>query len=261
MPPYASGPGCSGIRTGGRRACRATIKRRADEMEHNAAQVFQKIHDEKGWHSQESVSGWGSELKNTAQIIRELPGLLGRFGVRSMLDAPCGDFNWMRHVDLDGIDYIGADIVQTLVTANQATWTTPSRRFVHLDLLRDPLPDADLILCRDCLFHFSHADVFRAFERFSATKARYLLTTTFIYRSYPRNANIATGQWTPINLEMAPFDLDPPLTLLVEGSNESIIYGPDIGTVPMSDRCLGLWSMDSVRERLRRPLPDLQGAQ
>lgn len=127
-------------------------------MEHNAAQVFQKIHDEKGWHSQESVSGWGSELKNTAQIIRELPGLLGRYGVRSMLDAPCGDFNWMRHVNLDGIDYIGADIVQTLVTANQATWTSPSRRFVHLDLLRDPLPDADLILCRDCLFHFSHAE-------------------------------------------------------------------------------------------------------
>ncbi|AKM03118.1 class I SAM-dependent methyltransferase [Burkholderia pyrrocinia] len=230
-------------------------------MEHDTAQVFQKIHDEQGWHSEESVSGWGSELKNTAQIIRELPGLLRRFGVRSMLDAPCGDFNWMRHVDLDGIDYIGADIVQNLVTANQATWTAPNRRFVHLDLLQDPLPDADLILCRDCLFHFSHADVFRAFERFAATNARYLLTTTFIYRSYPRNAEIATGQWTPINLEMPPFDLDPPLTLLVEGSNECIIYGPDIGTVPMSDRCLGLWSMESVRARLRRrPLPGRRSA-
>ncbi|AOJ80867.1 MULTISPECIES: class I SAM-dependent methyltransferase [Burkholderia] len=227
-------------------------------MENDASQVFQKIYDEKGWHSQESVSGWGSELKNAAQIIRELPGLLRRFGVKSMLDVPCGDFNWMRHVDLTGIDYIGADIVPDLVAANQQAWAAANRRFMHLDLLHDALPQADLILCRDCLFHFSHADVFRAFERFANTSARFLLTTTFVYRTYPRNADIVTGQWTPINLEMAPYDLDAPLSLLIEGSHESIIYGPDIGVVPMSDRCLGLWDMDSVRKRVRRRAEELQ---
>ncbi|QCP54412.1 class I SAM-dependent methyltransferase [Trinickia violacea] len=221
-------------------------------MDNNSAQVFQKIYDEKGWQSQESVSGWGSELKNAAQVIRELPGLLRRFRVNSMLDVPCGDFNWMRHVDLTEIDYIGADIVPDLVEINKRTWAAPSRRFVHLDLLRDTLPEADLILCRDCLFHFSHVDVFRALERFADTAARFLLTTTFVYRTYPRNADIVSGQWTPINLEMAPYDLDPPLALLIEGSHESIIYGPDIGTVPMSDRCLGLWDMEIVRKRIRR---------
>ncbi|WGY71056.1 hypothetical protein KEC55_29085 [Burkholderia cepacia] len=51
-------------------------------MDHDAAQVFRKIHDERRWHSQESVSGWGPQLNNTAQVIRELPGLLRRFGER-----------------------------------------------------------------------------------------------------------------------------------------------------------------------------------
>lgn len=222
-------------------------------MDNKTTDVFGKIYLARGWHSQESISGWGSELRNTERVIRELPGLLARFGVRSMLDLPCGDFNWMRHVNLDGVDYIGADIVESLVAANRATYGEgPGRCFLHLDLLRGPLPDADLILCRDCLFHFSHEDVFRALARFAGTRARYLLTTTFTYRSYPRNANIETGQWTPINLEMAPFDLASPLALLIEGSHESIVYGLGSGAIPMYDRCLGLWDMAAVRARLAR---------
>jgi SAM-dependent methyltransferase len=217
----------------------------------NVTEVFEKIYRERGWHSGESVSGWGSELRNTREIIRELPGLLRRFGVTSVLDVACGDFNWMRHVDLGDIDYTGADIVADLVRMNQVAYGTRHRAFIHLDLLHDPLPDRDLILCRDCLFHFSRADVFRALERFAQTGARYLLSTTFAYRSYPRNADIVTGQWTPVNLEMEPYRLGAPLALLIEGSNESIAYGPKFGTVPMSDRCLGLWDMQGVRERMR----------
>ncbi|CAM2197964.1 Methyltransferase type 11 domain-containing protein [Paraburkholderia kururiensis] len=224
-------------------------------MDRTAAEVFQQIYQDNGWRSTESVSGWGSELQNTAQLIRELPPLLRRLGVTSLLDVPCGDFNWMRHVDLVGLDYTGADIVPGLVAANQQAWATAHRRFVHLDLLRDPLPGAELILCRDCLFHFSHADVFRALQQFARTPARYLLTTTFTYRSWPRNADIVTGQWTPINLEMPPYCLDPPRALLIEGSHETISYGTDTPPVPMHDRCLGLWDMDAVRTRLMRPFP------
>ena len=218
----------------------------------NTSDVFLKIYRERSWPSAGSVSGWGSELRSTGQIIRELPGFLRRFFVRTMLDVPCGDFNWMRHVDLDGIDYIGADVVSDLITTNQAAYGSAHRRFLHLNLLSDSLPDCDLIFCRDCLFHFSHADVFRAFETFAKSRARYLLTTTFTCRTYPRNGNIETGQWTPINLEMAPYDLPAPRALLIEGSNESIVYGSDNVTVPQFDRCLGLWDIDVIRERLRQ---------
>ncbi|WP_166653515.1 class I SAM-dependent methyltransferase [Paraburkholderia flava] len=218
----------------------------------DTSDVFLKIYREQSWPSAGSVSGWGSELPNTAQIIRELPGFLRRFFVRSIVDVPCGDFNWMQHVDLTGIDYTGADIVPDLIAANQATYGSANRRFLHLDLLTDPLPDCDLIFCRDCLFHFSHADVFRAFQTFANSRARYVLTTTFTCRTYPRNGDIVTGQWTPINLEMAPYDLPPPRALLIEGSQEGIIYGPDNVTVPQFDRCLGLWEIDTIRERLRQ---------
>ncbi|WP_155639314.1 class I SAM-dependent methyltransferase [Burkholderia territorii] len=221
-----------------------------DKREKDVADVFGQIFREGEWRSTESVSGWGSELNNTQQLIRELPGLLRRFDVQSMLDVPCGDFNWMRHVNLSGIEYIGADIVEELVSRNRAEFGRPGRRFLHLDLLKDPLPECDLILCRDCLFHFSHADVFLALDRFARSSARWLLTTTFVYQTWPRNADIVTGGWTPINLEMPPYSLDPPRVVLVEGSSESISYGGELGIVPMTDRCLGLWDMTSVRRRV-----------
>ncbi|WP_157653292.1 class I SAM-dependent methyltransferase [Burkholderia ubonensis] len=221
-------------------------------MEDDAIEVFSRIYREREWGSQESVSGRGSELRNAAQIIRELPALLRRLGVRSMLDAPCGDFNWMRYVELGDVTYVGADIVADLVEKNEAEHGGGNRSFVELDLLRDRLPDCDLILCRDCLFHFSHADVLRAFGQFANTTARYLLTTTFVYRTYPRNGDIVTGQWTPINLELPPYNLAPPIALLIEGSSESIDYGPELGIIPMADRCLGLWHMDAIRESIRK---------
>ncbi|WP_156441798.1 class I SAM-dependent methyltransferase [Burkholderia sp. MSMB1078WGS] len=219
-------------------------------MSDPTTEVFSRIYHEQAWHSTESVSGWGSELRNTERIIRELPGLLQRLGVRSVLDVPCGDFNWMRHVDLSGIHYVGADIVEDIVRANQVTYASSQRSFVRLNLLTDSLPEVDLILCRDCLFHFSHADVFRALHNLCQTDAKYLLTTTFTYRTYPRNGDINTGGWTPINLEMEPYNLPPPRALLIEGSHESITY-PEIGTIPQYDRCLGMWEIADVRARLQ----------
>lgn len=217
--------------------------------------VFSDIFKSNAWGSAESVSGAGSELTNTAQVIRELPHLLRELQVHSLLDVPCGDFNWMQHVDLTGIDYHGADIVDALVVRNTERFARPGRHFSRLDLLSDALPTVDLVLCRDCLFHFSHADAFRALHAVAASRSKWLLTTTFTYRSLPRNADIQTGGWTPINMEMAPFHLPPPRRLIVEGNvTESIIYATDDGSrqYPQSDRSLGLWLVDDVRDTLHK---------
>jgi len=217
--------------------------------------VFANIFATNTWGSKESVSGAGSELQNTAQVIRELPLLLRELRVQHLLDAPCGDFNWMQHVDLAGIDYHGADIVDTLVQRNSERFAAPGRRFTKLDILSDALPTVDLVFCRDCLFHFSHADVFRALRAFVDSRSTWLLTTTFNYRALPRNGDIATGGWTALNLELPPFGLPPPRRLIIEGNvTESIVYNTPNGQYqfPQNDRCLGLWLLEDVRELLQR---------
>lgn len=204
--------------------------------------VFHEIYRRNRWGSPDSASGTGSDLRQTAVIARELPLLFRRHGVTSLLDIPCGDFHWMARVDLDGIDYTGADIVPDLIARNNATYARPGVRFETLNLATDPLPRTDLVFCRDCLVHLSFADVQAALRNVCESGAQWLLTTTF--PAHARNRDIKTGQWRELNLQAAPFLLPEPVELVNEGCTE--------GEGEHRDKSLGLWTTAQLREALAR---------
>src|SRR5688500_18522296 len=124
--------------------------------------VFTRIYAANLWASPESVSGFGSTLRETRVVRQVLPSLVERYDVQVLLDIPCGDCNWMREIGFCGRTYIGGDIVAELVARNQADFGAPNRTFAHLDVVRDPLPPADLVLVRDCMIHLPNADVLQA---------------------------------------------------------------------------------------------------
>ena len=85
--------------------------------------AFQQIYDENRWLSCESRSGRGSTLAYTKPLRRSLAKSLRRLNATVFLDAPCGDFNWMRHVELpDGTSYIGGDIVAQAQRGRETRW-------------------------------------------------------------------------------------------------------------------------------------------
>lgn len=196
------------------------------------AEVFHEIYAKNVWGSEVSRSGTGSDLEQTAVIREVLPGLLRELGVRSMLDVPCGDFHWMRLLDLD-LDYIGADVVSDLIAANTARYAGDRRRFQSVDIANDDLPRVDLVFCRDLLVHFSFADALRAIANLKRSGSTYLLTTTFTNRS--AHVDITTGEWRAINLALAPFNFPPPLRMINENCTE---FGTD-----WADKSLGLWRL------------------
>jgi SAM-dependent methyltransferase len=205
------------------------------------AERFARMYETNLWSDADSRSGTGSNLGATERLRAELPGLLRRLGVRRLVDVPCGDFHWMAHVDLAGVDYVGADIVEALVESNRARYAGPGRTFVRLDLTTGPIPAADAVLCRDCLVHLSFANIARAFRAVAASGARYLITTTFLEQE--TNSDVVDGDWRPLNLERAPFHLPPPEAVLVEGCDEE--------GGAYADKALAAWRVAS--------LPDLQG--
>src|SRR5262245_66529053 len=81
----------------------------------NLAETFSAIYQNNSWRNSESVSGRGSTLARTSVLRETLPILLKELNCQCFLDAPCGDFNWMRQVGLDGIQYVGIDIVADLI--------------------------------------------------------------------------------------------------------------------------------------------------
>jgi len=196
--------------------------------------TFTEIYRARRWGNGESVSGPGSSRARAAAFKADLVALLTERRIRSILDAPCGDFNWMREV-LDGVDvhYTGVDIVEELIAANRREYERPDRQFLCADLTRAALPAADLVICRDGLVHLSFADALAAMRNFRRSGSRYLLATTFVGRE--RNRDVATGGWRPLNMERAPFALSPPLALVDERCTHSDgIY---------RDKRMGLWPL------------------
>jgi hypothetical protein len=202
--------------------------------------VFTEIRRQKRWGDGDSVSGTGSDLQQTSVIRNELPALCRRLSIDSMLDIPCGDFYWMRQVDLSGIDYRGADIVPDLIDENRQ-YENANVHFSNLNLIRDPLPKVDLIFCRDCLVHLSFADAISALNNIVVSGATYLLTTTFTGRD--KNKNIVTGDWRTLNLERSPFSLPTPLVTINEGCTED-------GGIH-ADKSLGLWKVEDIKRALQ----------
>jgi hypothetical protein len=188
----------------------------------------------------ESLSGSGSTLLQTRVIIRKLPPLFRKLKVKRILDIPCGDFHWMSRVNLEGVDYIGADIVKELIQNNKVKYEREKVNFKHLNLVSDKLPKVDLILCRDCLPHFCFEDIFRALINISYSEAKYLLTTT--HTSTKENHDIYTGQFRPLNLEIPPFSFSTPLRIINEECTQN--------NGAFRDKSLGLWRIEEVAKSL-----------
>src|SRR5688572_22102610 len=114
-------------------------------------EIFFAIYQGNLWGSHESRSGPGSTLARAADFVPDLVALLRTLNARVLLDAPCGDFNWAGLLAAAVDRYIGLDVVGEIIARNQLLAGSPTRTFLHADLTSDPLPTADVILCRDCL--------------------------------------------------------------------------------------------------------------
>ena len=179
--------------------------------------IFENIYNRNWWQSGESRSGTGSELAQTNELSRALEGWLVRHAaeISTVLDAPCGDFNWMRGVSLPGnMHYIGGDIVRELVALNSARFQSPRRTFIELDIIDGPLPTADAWLCRDALIHFPYSAGIAVLSKFRSSSIKYFLGTT--YTNVENRQDIPFGMWRPINLVVHPFNLGEPFELIAD---------------------------------------------
>ncbi len=204
-------------------------------------QKFENIFKNNSWGGRNSASGRGSDLDQTEHIIREIPALFKEMGIRTVLDIPCGDFNWMRNIDLRGIRYIGADIVKEIIKNNKNRYEKNNISFRHMNLIEDALPQVDLILVRDCLVHMSYDDIFKSLKNVCNSMSQYLLTTSFTDRQ--DNRDIITGEWRMLNLQTAPFSLPKPIRIINERCTQ--------GKLSYTDKSLGLWKISDIVKTLK----------
>lgn len=193
------------------------------------------------WGRDESVSGPGSSLESTKNIRMHLPKIFKLFKIRSIIDAPCGDFNWMRAVPLDtNVLYTGIDIVPALVRNNKEKYGTEQYSFICSNIIKDGIPPGDLLICRDCLFHFSYSDIISALSNFCNADIKYILTSTHLNNSSFENRDIVTGGFRLIDLFSTPFCLP-----------SDVMYRVEDYVSPFPPREMCLWTTDQVKSALR----------
>ena len=196
--------------------------------------LFTLFYDQNLWNNPESVSGPGSTLEATREIRDALPRLLKTYHIRSVLDIPCGDFHWMQSVNLHQTRYIGGDIVKALIEKNSIRYSSEKHCFKVLDLIRDPLPQVDLVLCRDGMVHLSDKEIMLALKNIRKSGSRYLLATSFPDK--PVNVDPGITHWRPLNLQQPPFGLPPPLEIIHENEKDGRYV----------DKSLCLWKLDTL---------------
>eukprot|EP00937_MAST-01D_sp_MAST-1D-sp2_P003163 g3163.t1 len=214
-------------------------------------------------------SGPGSTLASTRSIRAALPEIVRAFGVRALLDVPCGDMSWMPLVNLSGVRYVGADISPRVVERNQRRLAQelelargsrlgppppPSPQpqpallgmrarsvdFRVLDLVEDTLPrGVDVLFMRHLMFHLTPAHNLRVLRAVQASAARYLLASTYLRTDVNREPFVLV-EGHHINLLRPPYCLRDPLRLYAEDHH---------------DMYMGLWDLQATDERgARLPL-------
>ena len=193
---------------------------------------FAAVYRRNLWKNPESASGYGSTASATGATRAGLEALIAEFGIRSITDAPCGDFNWMGLLAFDG-QYQGCDIVPDLIAANTAAHGNARRNFAVVDIVQQTPPAADLVLCRECLNHISLLEAVAAIDHLDGAAGRWLAIThygdTTVNTDQP-----ASFRFRPLNLCLAPFGLRAP---------DRVIEEREIGDGPA--KVLALWDKNA----------------
>jgi SAM-dependent methyltransferase len=188
----------------------------------------------------ETACGLGSTLRFTEHLRAELPGLLRRLNVWTLLDAPCGDFNWMAQVHLPFMAYTGGDIdpgnlAVAAENAARAGMDGPAFvSFIVLDLMAETPPKAGVMLCRDFLQHLPNAAAIDVLRRFLMSGTPWLLATS--HKAEANDDLAEAGGFRPLDLTKHPINLPAPVEVIEDG--------------PGSGRILGLWHRDMIAEAL-----------
>jgi len=204
--------------------------------------IFEKTAEHNTWGDNDSLSGPGSNLIQTAIIRKEIPALLKRYQVKKMLDAPCGDFFWIKLIkkDLSGIliSYFGGDIVPQLIQKNNELYGNGIFSFIQVDITSDTLPNVDLIFTRDCFLHLSYLNIYKALKNYKKSGADYLLVSTYTKKRKNTDVPNVSINGRAINLQTFPFYFSQPLELINEGCTE--------GNLEYADKSLALWKLKNI---------------
>lgn len=170
----------------------------------NMKAVFTRIHALNIWRC---GSGEGSLPEHTKSYRRFLERFIRDRQIRSVVDYGCGDWQFSRLINWDGVRYLGLDIVDSLIEHHLQTYRKDNITFEVLARTPVEFPDAELIILKDVLQHWSHQSI-RLFL-LKIIRYKFALITNCVNPYGPTdNRDILDGDFRPLDLTRPPFSCE-----------------------------------------------------
>jgi hypothetical protein len=166
---------------------------------------FTQIYNSNKNADDETVSGIGSKIENTKELLNQIPQILKEYNISSVFDIGCGDFNWMRKIDLSGINYTGGEIVAEVVCANKK-YESKNITFKSFDITSDEIPTFDLIIVRGVLSFYNTKTVKSIINKIISSNSKYILLTNF-----------TDSNKTKVNFLNSPYNFPQPIKNINDG--------------------------------------------
>eukprot|EP00775_Hariotina_reticulata_P009452 gene9452-9618_t len=211
--------------------------------------AFSNIYEKRLWKADGGGSGWGSNWKTTKNIRRQLPALIAKYNISSMLDSSCGSMHWMPKVvqtiteARPDFKYMGTDVVCGLIEKHKDKYShRKNMQFQCIDYSNQNLPAGyDLVFSRDSLQHVPHHATWMYLNNVKASGARYLLAGSYINVNNANAVDIVGGDYYDIDLTRPPFNVWPPVEVFNEQTPDGkhmVLF--DMRSVTWTDDLQGL---------------------
>jgi hypothetical protein len=148
--------------------------------------------------------GEETEADRMARLVGLIQQLIALNDIKSVVEFGCGFWSYAKQIDFTGVNYDGFDVVEGIVSHNNATY---GRENIHFHRVADGvrLPPADLLISKDVLQHLPTAHVQYYFDLFKRN-FKYMLIGNDVEPSDNLNGDAPPGGYRALRFELPPFN-------------------------------------------------------
>jgi SAM-dependent methyltransferase len=163
-------------------------------------------------------SGSGSSATAAKPYLDLINTFIRNNNIKSILDIGCGDGRITSFLELEGVNYLGIDVVEECIKRNQERM--PKHKFLLSNALVDVLPNVDLILCKDVLQHLENNQIALLVEKIRKSCFFAVITNdcghnSAFFKSTIVNSDIRMGEYRFVDIRAHPFCF---------GADELLVY-------------------------------------
>tara|TARA_B100001175_G_C19178862_1_gene481110 strand:- start:45 stop:608 length:564 start_codon:yes stop_codon:yes gene_type:complete len=139
---------------------------------------FTYIYDNEKWGVNKG-SGEGSRPKFNIDYIAFLEHFLKTNNIKSVIDFGCGDWQFSQYVDWSNIDYLGLDVVDSVIEENKKRFEIDNISFVSSTNVFDYLKDRELIIIKDTVMHWPNEIIVEFMDKLITYDIKILMVNSF----------------------------------------------------------------------------------